>query len=277
MSNKNKYQPTQPKTQEETTSAVAKESEVNNAFESTNADSLTTGTGPEVTVKSTVSDDKATEQTASEQPPKDQVSEVVVEENKEVVNPTESTVTKETTPLVNSEVMPQETTVTTTEVEATEETGTIQYDRYAGLSVSVRTLLDMVENHIEVLNPSKPINVQKGKDSQRSFYRTLENIFKLPEAKDFVAAMDQLLKLIKENGEGAFHDKRAYRHWSEIELAPARLISYNYYLSTLINIAKSDNRRETYKAIDFKMAFAGVEEKFQQRLISYFKRLCGLN
>lgn len=179
----------------------------------------------------------------------------------------------------SSEPAPQaseEGSAVETVVQPAADAESFKHDPYAGMSVIARTLLGMVDKHIETLDPKRPINVDAGIASQRSFQTTLVNIFSVKDAKDFVAIMDTLLAKIREHGDGAFNEMHAYRHWANLPMAKDRLKAFEYNLSALLTLAKTANRKEAFSSVDFKLAFSNLKEAEVTRLVAYFKRYCGV-
>lgn len=186
----------------------------------------------------------------------------------------------EPTPAVVEPVVPvvtEHTPTTETPIEApvVAPVETIVVDQYAGLSVISKTLLELVDRHIETLDPKRPMNVEQQIASQRSFSATLLNIFKLADAKDFIAVMDILVKKIVQNADGAFSEKRAFLHWAQIPLANERLKAFEYNLIAIMSIAKASDRKQAIRSIDYGMAFPNLNDQERSRLTAYFKRLAG--
>lgn len=191
-------------------------------------------------------------------------------------------VLESTAPATTAEVRVTEHTPDTTNltveplVNTTADAATVAFDQYAGLSVVSKTLLDIVDKHIAVLDPTVPVNNERGISSQRSFAAALVNIFKLKDAKDFISVMDNLIRKIVECADTAFSEKHAFRHWDSIPLAKERLKEYEYNLSALLTIAKSKDRKGAVRAVNFNMAFSNLTDTERSRLSAYFKRLAGL-
>lgn len=206
-------------------------------------------------------------------------------ETTEVVPPTETTSEPEAKDPVSVEPTPAEPVTVTADVsgdlgepqtvETAPDAPVVEHDPYAGFNIKVRTLLEMVDNHIQTLTPGRPVNADKGIASQRTFSTTLVNIFRVPDAKDFIACMDLLIKRIVEHKDGAFNEKHAFRHWSQLPLSPERLKAFEYNLSALLTMAKTEDRKQAFRSIDFTTAFSNLTDQERNRVVTYFKRMSG--
>lgn len=212
-------------------------------------------------------DEQQSETTVSEETPEETVE--GTESND--ANGTEQNDAPEKTPAEEPPVAPVVTTpapkpaVTLTDSAA---------KRFDGVSKVARVALQIFDDYAKTM--SNPVSAQVIDVQQKRLHSTLMSVIRYPEASDFIAAMDGLLRIVRENRDTAFHETKVFRGMSSVSLSADARKQLEYIVTVLLAMTSGEQAKEAVKRVDMRLVTETFKNGAQaDRFVAYFRKKTG--
>lgn len=120
-----------------------------------------------------------------------------------------------------------------------------------------KTLLDSftgrLQTYCDAMKPGKPINGRvEGANQQKALFKLIDQILNLPGPL-FTVAWTNFLTTVKQNRQGAFSERHAFRFLEHTKLEAAVVLNYRNLIHLAIHTADPQSRRQMLKMIDIGM------------------------
>ncbi len=138
------------------------------------------------------------------------------------------------------------------------------------ISVVGGTIISQVRDYAEVMNKGRPMDATRGASQQLLLHRAIQRIFNL-EGKEFYTVFKEVLAIINENRDGAFHEKRLYRFIDQVKMSTADRKCFERLLNLFITVCDPAQRQQALKQVDIESVAGTLRNgEKEQKLISFF-------
>lgn len=132
-----------------------------------------------------------------------------------------------------------------------------------------QTELNRIKAYIADMAPLKPIDPKKGAENQAALYRSVQGIINRQE-KYFTPLFNALLKIVKSESEGVFHELNRHRFMEEVTLSASDRQALLNLTTLLCLVADPKSRVQVLKTIDINKALEnGLTPQGRQRVMDF--------
>ena len=129
--------------------------------------------------------------------------------------------------------------------------------------------INRIKQYVLDMEPKRPLSGQKGAASQLAFYRSIQGIINRQE-KYFTPLFTALLKIVKANAKGVFHEHNRHRFMEEVELSSQDRQALLNLTTLLCLVADPKGRKAALNMIDLTKSLQnGLTAQGQQRVMDY--------
>lgn len=129
--------------------------------------------------------------------------------------------------------------------------------------------INRIKQYVLDMDPKRPLSSQKGAASQLALYRSIQGIINRQE-KHFTSLFTALLKIVKANSKGVFHEHNRHRFMEEVELSSQDRQALLNLTTLLCLVADPKGRKAALGMIDLTKSLQnGLTAQGQQRVMDY--------
>lgn len=129
--------------------------------------------------------------------------------------------------------------------------------------------INRIKQYVVEMDPLRPINGVKGAAAQAAFYRMVQGIINRQE-KYFTQLFTALLKIIKANMKGVFHEYNRHRFMEEVALSASDRQALLNLTTLLCLVADPKGRAVAIRTIDVSKSLeSGLTAQGVQRVMDY--------
>lgn len=149
-------------------------------------------------------------------------------------------------------------------------------DAYADKSDIVRSIIVHLETYALEASPGKVVNPDELLSLQKMLIRTTTQLVNLPDHGEFAICFSRLLKLVRENKDGAFAGNMIFRGLSRLPQNDTILNRYRFFMDMIVAFSDPSQRRLLIKKWNLQQGSSIANTvDHQERIAAFIREISG--